>query len=96
MKQDDTVRSLWSAYADGRSFKFEVTAFGNRLSDSEQRSIMNSFSYMGWTGPIRMRDPDVEVCVIEEYPASIEGRKPYESERLGIWVGRKVSLKRVA
>ena len=92
MKKDDAVRALWSAYSDGRSFRFEVTAFGNRLGDSEQRNIMNSFSYMGWTGPIRMRNPDVEVSVIEEYPSSIEGRKPYESERLGIWVGRKVRL----
>ena len=92
MKKNDAVCALWSAHSDGCSFRFEVTAFGSRLSDGEQRNILNSFSYMGWTGPIRMRDPDVEVSVIEEYPPSIEGRKPYESERLGIWVGRKVSL----
>ncbi|RCH79166.1 hypothetical protein CU098_001341, partial [Rhizopus stolonifer] len=49
------------------SFKFVVSAFGSTISAKEQLRTINSFSYLGFQGPIDMKTPDAQFHVLEDY-----------------------------
>jgi tRNA (guanine10-N2)-methyltransferase len=49
------------------SFKFDVECYNGKRSSTSQRSIIESFAYLGLDGPIRMRDPDITFGVLEQY-----------------------------
>ncbi|CAO3697615.1 unnamed protein product [Rhizopus stolonifer] len=49
------------------SFKFVVAAFGSTISAKEQLKTINSFSYLGFQGPIDMKTPDAQFHVLEDY-----------------------------
>ncbi|KAI9735205.1 MAG: tRNA methyltransferase 11 [Cirrosporium novae-zelandiae] len=87
----------WSKY-NTTSFKFLVDAFQGKRSPAEQNSLIQSFSYLGFKGPIRMNHPDQEFCIFEEW--KIGGESPQQLH-LGRWVGggdrnaiNKLSLKK--
>ncbi|KAK3400196.1 hypothetical protein B0T20DRAFT_478041 [Sordaria brevicollis] len=57
---------LWSQYLEC-SFKFTIDSYqGSRTNDSKL-SIINSFSYLGFAGPIKMKNPDQEFILFEDW-----------------------------
>ncbi|KAI7855545.1 S-adenosyl-L-methionine-dependent methyltransferase [Circinella umbellata] len=58
---------LWNGKYDDVSFKFTVSAFGSTVTVQQQRDVINSFSYLGFNGPISMKNPDYRFCVMEDY-----------------------------
>lgn len=49
------------------AFRFVVDGYRGARSQAEQREIINSFSYMAFKGPIRMRNPDETFYVFEDF-----------------------------
>lgn len=72
------------------SFKFVVSAYNSTVSNKEQLRIINSFSYLGFDGPIDMKNPDVQFNVMEDY-GSAAPRKDVTPERQWIYFGRLVA-----
>ncbi|KAK3306839.1 S-adenosyl-L-methionine-dependent methyltransferase [Chaetomium strumarium] len=61
-----TTSHLWSKYMTC-SFKFTIDSYqGSRTSDDKIR-IINSFAYLGFAGPIKMRGPDEEFILFEDW-----------------------------
>ncbi|KAJ4300161.1 hypothetical protein N0V88_002830 [Collariella sp. IMI 366227] len=61
-----TTPHLWAKYLTC-SFKFTIDSYqGSRSADDKVR-IINSFSYLGFAGPIRMRNPDEEFTLFEDW-----------------------------
>ncbi|KAL2019303.1 hypothetical protein VTK56DRAFT_9770 [Thermocarpiscus australiensis] len=57
---------LWDRYMTC-SFKFTIDSYqGSRTSEDKVR-IINSFAYLGFAGPIRMRHPDEEFVLFEDW-----------------------------
>ncbi|KAJ1719398.1 hypothetical protein LPJ61_006314, partial [Coemansia biformis] len=77
----------WADYASC-SFKFTVDSFGKSLTQAEKVAVIESFSFLGFEGPIRMKKPDAEFLVCEEYGES-DGPIPHEAPKR-IWFGRVV------
>lgn len=67
------TQPLWEQYRQP-SFRFEVDSFHGSRSTDEQRAIIESFSYMGFGGPIVMKNPDHQFIVFEEY--DLNGTEP--------------------
>ncbi|KAK3986570.1 putative tRNA guanosine-2'-O-methyltransferase TRM11 [Cladorrhinum sp. PSN332] len=56
----------WPSYLNS-SFKFTIDSYqGSRTSD-QKVSIINSFSYLGFQGPIKMKSPDEEFILFEDW-----------------------------
>ncbi|KAJ1922920.1 hypothetical protein LPJ71_001034 [Coemansia sp. S17] len=68
------------------SFKFTVDGFGRSLSQEEKISVIESFSFMAFKGPIKMKNPDAEFFVCEEY-GEPDNPLPKETPKM-IWFGR--------
>ncbi|KAI9851452.1 MAG: hypothetical protein M1838_003641 [Thelocarpon superellum] len=65
-----TVRSTASARRaryQHRSFRFEVDAYLGKRSATEQRSLIESFRYLGLEGEIKMRGAEEEFCIFEAW-----------------------------
>lgn len=66
----DSVRAqsqhLWHLYKDV-SFKFSVDSFQGTRSIAEQRELIEGFSYLGFDGPIKMKNPDQDFCILEDW-----------------------------
>ncbi|KAK9460189.1 S-adenosyl-L-methionine-dependent methyltransferase [Lipomyces oligophaga] len=52
------------------SFKFDIISFKSSRTKEAQRDLIDSFSYLGFEGPIKMRNPDEVFAIIEEYSES--------------------------
>ncbi|KAL0261022.1 hypothetical protein SLS55_004714 [Diplodia seriata] len=81
--------SRWADYAQA-SFRFSVDAFQGKRGSAAQRELIDGFRYLGFAGPIRMKDAELHLCIFEEYELFVPG----EPKRvfLGRWVadgGRK-------
>jgi tRNA (guanine10-N2)-methyltransferase len=62
-----TTSHLWSQYLHC-SFKFTIDSYqGSRTAD-EKIALINSFAYLGFLGPIRMRGADEEFTLFEDWP----------------------------
>jgi tRNA (guanine10-N2)-methyltransferase len=48
-------------------FRFTLDCYRGTRKEEEQRVIIESFSYLGFQGPVRMREPDVAFRVFEDY-----------------------------
>ncbi|ORZ02391.1 S-adenosyl-L-methionine-dependent methyltransferase [Syncephalastrum racemosum] len=79
----------WGLYKDV-SFKFVVSAYNSTVSNKDQLRIINSFSYLGFDGPIDMKNPDEQFNVMEDYGAAAP-RKDVTPERQWIYFGRLVA-----
>ncbi|KAI8380188.1 S-adenosyl-L-methionine-dependent methyltransferase [Blakeslea trispora] len=64
VKKDTADR--WMDY-NTCSFRFVVSAFGSTITYKQQIDIINSFSYLGFEGPIDMKNPDVQFHVLADY-----------------------------
>ncbi|KAF2094878.1 tRNA guanosine-2'-O-methyltransferase [Rhizodiscina lignyota] len=54
------------------SFRFSVVGFQYKMKTSEQRKIIESFSYLDFEGPIVMANADTEFFVFQEHDLSVE------------------------
>lgn len=93
MQTDLTSLALWQPYIETASFRFSIRGYNCTLSSKKQRDILESFSFMDYKGPIVMNNPDVEVCVWEDWtkPQGVHDPEDY-TERVGVWIGKKVRV----
>ncbi|KAJ2485459.1 hypothetical protein IWW37_005939 [Coemansia sp. RSA 2050] len=77
----------WSSFM-ACSFKFTVDSFGRSLSQKEKVSVIESFSFMDFQGPIKMKNPDAEFFVCEEY-GKPDNPLPAEVPKM-IWFGQLI------
>ncbi|KAL9101097.1 MAG: hypothetical protein Q9163_003612 [Psora crenata] len=61
-----TGEHQWRLYRSC-SFRFEFDTFQGSRAWSEQKRIMGAFSYVGFEGPIKMRDAQQTFTIFEEY-----------------------------
>ncbi|KAI9698940.1 MAG: hypothetical protein M1836_003129 [Candelina mexicana] len=78
------TESRWIHYSQ-TTFKFEVDAFQGKRSAFEQQQLIESFKYMGFRGPIKMRNPEQEFCVFEHYSFKND---PVPSK---VYLGRRIA-----
>jgi tRNA (guanine10-N2)-methyltransferase len=81
-------KHLWHIYKDA-SFKFSLDCFQNTRSMEEQRKIIEEFQYLGFEGPIRMKNPDQDFCIFEEWEVNSATRGIHEPTH--IYLGRFIS-----
>ncbi|KAI9731667.1 MAG: hypothetical protein M1818_007797 [Claussenomyces sp. TS43310] len=62
----DRSQHLWKTYKDA-SFRFSVDSFQGSRSSAEQRKLIEGFRYLDFQGPIRMKNPDQEFWISEEW-----------------------------
>ena len=62
---------LWNDYKDV-SFRFTVECFAGKRKLSAKRDIIQSFAYVGFEGPIKLKDPDEDFWVLEDYVSDLE------------------------
>ncbi|KAK0722039.1 S-adenosyl-L-methionine-dependent methyltransferase [Lasiosphaeria miniovina] len=58
---------LWGRYMTC-SFKFTIDSYQRSRSNEDKVRIINSFAYLGFAGPIKMRNPDQEFTLFEDWP----------------------------
>ncbi|KAJ4296659.1 hypothetical protein N0V90_006707 [Kalmusia sp. IMI 367209] len=56
----------WAKY-ESVPFRFTLDCFRGTRDQAQQREIIESFSYLGFNGPIRMRDAEASFRVFEDY-----------------------------
>lgn len=61
--------SRWPLY-HSCSFRFDVDSFLGSRSAASQRELIDSFRYLGFQGPIKMRDPEQIFAILEEYASA--------------------------
>lgn len=49
------------------SFRFAIDAYRGKRTSAQQRELIESFTYLGFDGPIVMNNPEVEMCIFEDY-----------------------------
>jgi tRNA (guanine10-N2)-methyltransferase len=71
------------------SFKFTVDSFQGSRSTTEQRKLIEGFKFLGFEGPIKMKGPDQEFCLCEEwqFDAAALGVHEPQSVTLGRFLG---------
>ncbi|KAK5116010.1 hypothetical protein LTR62_000466 [Meristemomyces frigidus] len=74
---------LWDSYRDV-SFRFELDSFHSSRTTEQQREIIETFAYMGFEGPIVMKDPEHQFRVFED--SVWQGSKPHH-----LYLGRLVA-----
>ncbi|KAH6635083.1 S-adenosyl-L-methionine-dependent methyltransferase [Chaetomium sp. MPI-SDFR-AT-0129] len=72
---------LWAQYLTC-SFKFTIDSYQGSRSAEDKVRIINSFAYLGFAGPIKMRRPDEEFILFEDWefnstPLGIPDPKAY-------------------
>ncbi|KAI7598992.1 RNA methylase family UPF0020 protein, partial [Hortaea werneckii] len=76
LRQDITSRTqhLWPQYRTS-SFRFTVDSYHGKLSLTEQRDLIESFDFMSFEGPVRMKKPDQHFTIFEDY--ELDAKLPY-------------------
>ncbi|KAF1951480.1 tRNA guanosine-2'-O-methyltransferase [Byssothecium circinans] len=64
VKEDS--RTKWPQY-ESTSFRFTLDGYRGTKPQAEQRAVIESFAYLDFKGPIRMRDADETFRVFEDY-----------------------------
>ncbi|KAF2460835.1 RNA methylase family protein [Lineolata rhizophorae] len=70
---------LWAPFAES-SFRFEIDSFRGKRSMKEQRSIIESFSWLPLNGPIVMRGAELTLTVFEDWAAGDQKRRSQEQK----------------
>lgn len=93
----ERTASRWAEYSSC-TFRFDMDTYQGTRSAVEQTKLFESFSYFGFDGRIKMRDPEHIFCIFEDYgfrakvPKRVYlGRWISGSQRQAIW---EYSLKR--
>ncbi|KAF4949988.1 hypothetical protein FGADI_8526 [Fusarium gaditjirri] len=58
---------IWNSYV-GKSFKFDVDPYQGTRSAKKRIELINSFRFLGWTGPVKMNNPDNLFTIFEMWP----------------------------
>ncbi|KAG5665896.1 hypothetical protein KAF25_010021 [Fusarium avenaceum] len=58
---------VWDSYL-GKSFKFDVDPYQGTRSAKKRIELINSFRFVGWTGPVKMSNPDNLFTIFEMWP----------------------------
>ncbi|KAM7214488.1 hypothetical protein V8F06_010122 [Rhypophila decipiens] len=64
-----TTSHLWPDYLTC-SFKFSIDSFQGTRTGDQKITIINQFAYTGFAGPIKMRNPDQEFTLFEDWPVN--------------------------
>ncbi|KAF2866697.1 S-adenosyl-L-methionine-dependent methyltransferase [Massariosphaeria phaeospora] len=64
----ESSSSKWPQYAQA-PFRFTLDSYRGSRTAEEQTAIVNSFSYLGLSGPARMKTPEASFRVFEDYGA---------------------------
>ncbi|KAL9090710.1 MAG: hypothetical protein Q9165_005198 [Trypethelium subeluteriae] len=65
------------------SFRFTVDGYQRKRSQASQKALIETFSYLGFDGPIQMHDVELSLCIFEEYQiGATEPRRVF----LGRWL----------
>ncbi|KAF3939412.1 hypothetical protein ABW19_dt0200731 [Dactylella cylindrospora] len=59
---------LWHLYKTC-SFKFDFESYNGCRTEPQKRELIESFSFVGFDGPIRMKKPDEMFVILEDYEA---------------------------
>ncbi|KAL4943348.1 hypothetical protein BDV06DRAFT_211098 [Aspergillus oleicola] len=57
---------LWAKYKH-TPFKFTVETFAAKRNQRQKTEVIQSFSYVGFEGPINLKDPDEDFWVLEQF-----------------------------
>ena len=76
------TQSRWSDF-QSCSFKFDLDTYQGKRSQLSQRKIIESFDYLAFNGPIKMKDPEQTFCVFEDYDW---GTTTPKEVHLGRWI----------
>ncbi|KAF9740960.1 hypothetical protein PMIN02_011135 [Paraphaeosphaeria minitans] len=68
----DISSAKWARY-ESVPFRFTLDCFRGTRDNAQQCEIIESFSYMGFKGPIRMRDAEASFKIFEEYNGKTTG-----------------------
>lgn len=63
-----------------------MDSFQGSRTHAEQRSLIESFSFLSFSGPVRMKNPDVEFCILEDWAFDAQAEGITEPKRA--WLGR--------
>ncbi|KAI9371457.1 hypothetical protein BJX61DRAFT_534770 [Aspergillus egyptiacus] len=95
----------WAEYKEV-PFRFTVETFAGKRSSTQKRDIIQSFAYLGFEGPITLKNPQEDFWVLEQYydpthtpsavSASDQGQGPQPiggpgSEPVKIYLGRWIA-----
>ena len=82
----EDVRSRTAGWEDAykqTSFRFSVHGYQGKRTAAQQREIIESFAYLGFEGPIKMRGADAEFAIHEDYELNTEVPKQLY---MGRWI----------
>lgn len=74
--------SHWAQYKSS-SFKIDFDTFQGKRTMNERREIIDSFRYLGFTGLIKMQEPEEVFCIFEHSEWGV--KRPHRI-RFGRWV----------
>ena len=61
-----TALPRWRLYQH-MSFRFDVDTYQVKRNTNEQRELIESFKYLDCLGPIKMKNPEQEFCIFEDW-----------------------------
>lgn len=79
---------LWPQYATA-SFSFTIDSFQGSLPSAQKTALMESFAYLPLTGPIVMKNPAIQLWILEEYSLGSASPKRVAMGRLIAHSGRR-------
>ncbi|KAJ5570159.1 RNA methylase family protein [Penicillium hispanicum] len=68
------TQDRWASYHNA-SFAFVIESFAGKRSSAFKRDIIQSFHYMKLSGPVKLKNPDEQFAVMEEYVSDAESSK---------------------
>ncbi|CUM64248.1 uncharacterized protein PRCAT00001845001 [Priceomyces carsonii] len=90
LHEDVKIRSTnYAREYENKSFKFEFIGYKGKKNKKEKVKIIETFSYLGFKGPIKMTHPDEIYSVLEEYEVSGQDKA---TEPIKMWFGRRIKL----
>lgn len=70
----------WKYFKDV-SFRFLIDTFSAKRSQAEKRSLIEGFGYLEFQGPIKMKDPDENFVIFEDYVSDVEDIQLQEQQQ---------------
>ncbi|EEA20364.1 RNA methylase family UPF0020 protein [Talaromyces marneffei ATCC 18224] len=70
----------WKDYRDV-SFRFLIDTFSAKRSQAEKKSLIESFGYLDLQGPIKLKDPDEDFVIFEDYVSDLEEISQQEQQQ---------------
>lgn len=67
------------------SFRFDVDCYQSKHNPASQVQLIESFSFLPFHGPIKMKDPDISMCIFEDYQ-TIRSNVPRR-----VYLGRRIA-----